>query len=391
MNSNKKTASYIIIALSLVLVASGIGIAKYLIAQKKEPSKKPAQAKIKRVRTTSVSYDQNPENIISANGRVNAVSKIDISAEVGGRLIAGNVALREGTSFRKGDVLFRVDSRIASLNLKAKKSDFMSLVAGILPDVKIDMNDQYAKWLSFYESIDINKPLPELPAFSTAVENTYVSNKNIIKTYFSLKSEEVQLEKYALRAPYSGTIDVVYFQEGANVGVGARIASLVSAKNLEVEIPIDPSYLKWLNVGKKMTLHDQKSGKTFDGKLIRISDAIDPNTQLINVYAKVEGKDVSLLYDGSYLLATIYGSDLEAGFEIPRKALYDQKEVIVMQDSLLVKMPVHLIKQKNETALIKGLPENTRVVIDGLNGTFSEYSIVDVPVSKDEYKALLNN
>lgn len=388
-SSKKKRSSIIVIVIGAIVFVSGIIISNLLASQKKDPASAIPKPKVKRVKTVEVFYDTNPENIIKSHGRVNAINKIDISAEVSGKIFKGNIELRVGESFKKGDLLFKIDNRIQSFNLSSKKSDFISLVASQLPDLQIDFTSEYEKWNTFYKSITVNDPLPRLPEFASETEKTFFANRNVLKTYFTIKADEVQLEKFSVTAPFSGTIGSVFFQEGASVNAGVKIATLISGNNLEVEIPIDPEYLKWLQKGQKIELKDKKTGDEYIGKLIRISDAIDSKTHLINIYASVSTKSHQNLFDGSFLSATIYGSDLESGFEIPRKALYDRKYVKVLRDTIIETQNVEILQMRDETALIKGIEEGKHVIIQGISDDLSRFKTVEVLVSKDEYKATI--
>ena len=87
MNSRKKNLSYIVIFLSIILVAGGIFTMRYLIGQKKAPKSKTPEQKIKRIKTTEFYSESSTENKIEAYGRVKAVNKIDIASEVSGKLL----------------------------------------------------------------------------------------------------------------------------------------------------------------------------------------------------------------------------------------------------------------------------------------------------------------
>jgi membrane fusion protein (multidrug efflux system) len=124
---------------------------------------------------------------ISTYGRVITSLETDLSAEVGGRLLAGNVSLRPGTSFQKGDLLFKVFSDDFKYQIKAKRSNFIQLIAGTLPDLQVDLPNSLSKWNSFYESINVNRVLPPLPVVNDSKELTYLASRNVLTEYYNIK------------------------------------------------------------------------------------------------------------------------------------------------------------------------------------------------------------
>ena len=72
------------------------------------------QVKLKFVNTETVKL-QTYASEIEALGRVNSTQAISVMAEVQGILLSGNLPLKKGTSFTKGQVLFGVNSNDASL------------------------------------------------------------------------------------------------------------------------------------------------------------------------------------------------------------------------------------------------------------------------------------
>ena len=98
-----------------------------------------------------------------AFGRVNSSLPLDLITEVSGKILQGSVPLKEGQRFRKGTLLFKVDNTEANLRLQASKSNFLKDIASILPDLKIDYPDSFELWQSYFNSIDVEQELPELP------------------------------------------------------------------------------------------------------------------------------------------------------------------------------------------------------------------------------------
>ena len=66
-------------------------------------------------------------NSVEGFGRVISQTNINISSEVQGKLTS-NIALKKGSKFTKGQILFYISSNDVKLAIKAKKSAYLSLL-----------------------------------------------------------------------------------------------------------------------------------------------------------------------------------------------------------------------------------------------------------------------
>lgn len=82
-----------------------------------------------------ITYTTIPVNLVK-QGRLISNHKVDISSEVQGKILKGDIPLKTGQAFKKGDLLFRVYDEEAKLALRAAKSRFLTSVANVLPDIK---------------------------------------------------------------------------------------------------------------------------------------------------------------------------------------------------------------------------------------------------------------
>ena len=73
------------------------------------------------VKTKKVAYSSNDAKIVET-GRLSSQQTVDLSAEVQGQILPGNVILKEGTKFNKGALLIKIFDEEAKNNLKASKS-----------------------------------------------------------------------------------------------------------------------------------------------------------------------------------------------------------------------------------------------------------------------------
>jgi multidrug efflux pump subunit AcrA (membrane-fusion protein) len=307
----------------------------------------------------SVSYSDMKVKI-EVFGRVNAFNKFDVVSEVPGKIIASDVTLKEGVKFRKGQKLVQIDSKEADYALKSRKSSYINRLAQVLPDIKIDFPDRYNEWKGHFENIDIDKSLPEMPKLFTPQENTFFASQNISGEYYSLKSEQERLNKYTYRAPFDGQIVSVMMEEGMVTTMGSRIIKILSNENKEVVFPVLKKELNMISVGNRVSLGDEQSQKSWNGLIVRIGGQIDPSTQSVNVFAKID--NASDLLDGSYVKANIAGSSLKDVFAISRNALLTDRKVLLVVENTLKYFSPEIIYMDNDLIYLRGFSEGVLVV-----------------------------
>ncbi|MEO0331431.1 MAG: efflux RND transporter periplasmic adaptor subunit, partial [Bacteroidota bacterium] len=293
------------------------------------------------------------------------------------------VNLKPGTNFRKGQLIYRINDAEASLNLQARKSQFLNLIASSLPDFKIDFTEDYSAWQAYFESIEINEPLKPLPEISSNKVKTFLATKNILGEYYSIKSGEENLRKYYQYAPYDGSIVNVNLETGTVVNPGANIARIIRTDQLELEIPVDPKEIRWVDEGAAVEVSSEDGMQSWPGKVIRIADFIDPTTQSINVYVGIEPEPGSGLYDGQYLRATIPGSRLEQAMQIPRRVLINEDQVYVVKDGMLKSRQVNIEKISQDQVIISP--------IEGIGLSTGDSLVVDLPANAVENMKVTTN
>ncbi len=151
----------------------------------------------------------NPTSIsseIEFTGRVIPEQEVQIFAEVSGILMSGNKPFKSGTSFKKGEIILKVDDREFRQSVMNQRSQFQSLITQILADINLDYPDEYEAWNNYLNKIDVNEELPSLPTSDNAQFNLFLTGRNINSTFFGIKQSEIRLSKYTIRAPYNGVL-----------------------------------------------------------------------------------------------------------------------------------------------------------------------------------------
>jgi membrane fusion protein (multidrug efflux system) len=356
--------------IQLTLIVLGIIIISFLAMTGLSKMKKDTKAAIPKstkryVMTKTISYDS-VATIIEASGRLASRSYIDLSAEVQGKILNSNIPLKKGQSFRKGDVLISIYADEAVLTQKAAKSRFLTSLAGILPDLKIDYPASYPNWLAFFENININEELPPLPEIKSAKEKIFVSSRNILADYFSIQSAEIRLKKYKIYAPFNGVFTNVYAEVGAIANPGVRLATIIRTDELELEVPVSVSDIKWLKTGSEVSVRNEDKSSIWTGYVSRISNFVDAQTQSISVFVKIPVENSNPLYRGQYLNARFQGKQLNGVMEIPRNAVVNGNEVYLVVNGKLKKESIKVHKLYNKTLLFSGLDEGQEIIIEPL-------------------------
>ena len=362
MNWRKVIVNIILI---IIVLASSYFLMGYLESMKTTPKSKPRQDAKLYVRAQQVNYETNSA-VISATGRLSSQEEVDLTSEVQGQILQGNVVLREGTTFKKGQLLVKIFDEEVKNNLKASKSRFMNGIASILPDIRIDYPESYAKYEAFFSSIKIDQQLPELPGLDSEKEKVFLASRNILNDYYSIKSAEVRIERYKMYAPFNGTFTNVFMEVGSVANMGSRIASMIRTDKLELSVPVEADDIYWIKVGDKVTATTQDGTHSWDGVVARKSGYVDPSTQSITVFVNLKPSKGNPLYQGQYLRATFANKTIENSIEIPRNAIFDKNRVYIVENNLLAEREVIVHKMTSTTAILSGLEANSWVVTEPL-------------------------
>ena len=296
---------------------------------------------------------------VKSSGRVIPGKIINISSEVQGVLESG-VSLKKGSKFKKGDLLFKLRDTDIKLMLAAKKSAYLSLIAQNLPDIATDFSQEFDKWNNFFNGINVDQPLDDFPSFNTTREKNFIISRNILAEYLSIKSDEFKLSKYFQFAPFTGSIVESYTDKGAIVNPGSPVIQIMRSDELEIEIPIPLKYMDNIKVGTKVNLFD--NSKTFYGKIIRKGGFINAKTQNVPVYVKPD--NATSIFYGMYLEAFLEFNDTEDVVRIPRKALFDNQKLYIINenDSTLKSISVDIRSSDDQFVYLSNIEDSVLYV-----------------------------
>ena len=344
-----------------------------------ELTKVAKNATLKTVKVEKVLLQNLPISI-KGEGRVGSLKSIKVTSEVQGQVISG-INLKMGQTFKKGELLYQLDGKEYGLGLKAKKSNFITMLAGVLADIQQDFPEQYSTWRAFYSSVTPEGNLPEIPASQSSKEKTFIATKGISAEYYNIKSMEEKLRKYAYYAPFNGSVLASYTDKGAIINPGSPIVDIIENGNLEVEIPLSAEAVKVIGIGSLVTLTDKSTNKQYSGRVQRKGSFVNAATQSIPVYVQITTGDD--LYNGMYLTAEFAAGNVKDVMIFPKRALINGDFIYEVKDSLLLKKQISLVHQEDNKVYIKGVETDNLVVIEPLLQVKDSMKVAPVLVNKN--------
>jgi multidrug efflux pump subunit AcrA (membrane-fusion protein) len=356
--------TFIVVALILLLGGSAV-LSKLFISMKPEPPRMPDMKMKRYVKAETIKYNEIISSV-AREGRVVSSSEITLVAEASGKIEKGDVTLRKGSSFKKGQLIAEIYKDEAELALKARKSRFLTIVTTLLPDIKVDFPDQLNAYEMFFRAIDMDEDLPELPVIRNEKLKIFLASRNVLSEYYGIKQDEKRLKRHSLYAPFNGTFTQVNFEVGGYVNAGGQIAKMIRTDQLEIEVPVKNDLSRWIKIGDKVRVYSKNRTSAMQGVVVRKSDFLDPRTQSRSIFVKVQHSANDVLLTGEYKLVEFPGQKIKDAMEIPRNAVFNSNEVFAVIDGKLKKRVIDIIKTNETTLIFNGLPEGQKIVVEPL-------------------------
>jgi membrane fusion protein, multidrug efflux system len=363
----------IILAVPVLILVAGYSLKTLLAAQRKNPEKKPIEIAVRYVNVKPITYIKTPITI-KGHGRLQAEQAINLLAEVSGRLQAGDVAFRRSVQFKKGQLLYQIDDREARLSLQAQRADYMTLVAGVLPDLKLDFPAEASTWETFLSKLSPTKNLPDLPELNGKPSTSLLTARRVIAQYFQIRSAEERLAKYRYYAPFSGTFTLVNQESGSIVNANTNLGRIIKTESFELSMPLPHSEVALLKSGMAVKLKNSDGSIRVNGRLNRLSSFLDAATQSLIVYITVNQAE-SKLYDGMYLEGTIDTGRSANLMAVSRKAILPQQKIYLVKDSLLQPAVANILKSDEEFVYFNGPDEGSLLVIESIVGAMPNMKV----------------
>jgi len=242
----------------------------------------------------------------------------------------------------------------------------------MMPDYKVEFPNEYEKWQNYLSEFDLNKTTQELPEINSDKEKFFLSIRNIFTTYYNVKNIETRLNKYSIKAPFSGVLTEVAVTTGTLIRQGQKLGEFINPQIYELSISVNAELGQFLKVGNEVSVTNLKKTKKWNGKIIRINGKVDLTSQTVKVFVLVKGDG---LKEGIFLDATLNATSVENGVEISRKLIVGDNEIFVVKDSTLQLQQITPVHYNDTSVIVKGLEDGTTILSKPVPGAYSGMKI----------------
>ncbi len=322
--------------------------------------------------------------VVEGTGTVRPAAEITLSAEVGGRVVVVSPKLVRGGVFSAKDTLFKLDDQ--------SYRNAVSVAQAEVEQRKVDVALAAQNQLIAQREYELLKqrlgsdapPDTSLAAQLARQQPQYeAAEASLYRAEAQLADAELNLERTAVLAPFSGRVRSEAVDIGQFISPGQAVADIYGTEAVEVDVSLSTRQAAlidglWTDDGAGRTpavVRSEFGGSwhEWNGFVDRASGALDEATRTVQIVIRVPDPfDASAirppLLVGSYPRSRIAGRALGEHDAIPRTSLRDGPSVwTATTQGTLVSLPVEVIQEIQDTVFILAdIGDTTRVIVSDL-------------------------
>ena len=207
--------------------------------------------------------------------------------------------------------------------------------------------------------------------YNSALQTGKNLRASIQASQAGMKLAERQLRDTQIRAPFDGVVEKRLVNLGELVKTQTPVIAIVRLDPLKVTAEIPEKMAPWINTGETVQLQvDAYQGRTFHGKVSRISPAVNSSTRAFPFEALVPNADGSLK-PGTVARVHIESSKIDNVLTLPYAALqyrYGVNRVFVVESDRLAMRELSVGERVGERIeILGGVKAGERVAVSDVD------------------------
>ena len=339
-------------------------------------AKKGAAGGAKAVPTVTVTTPQRrdlPVELV-AQGHLVALNQVDIRPQVAG--VIRTVNFHEGDTIQAGQLLFTLDDADLASQLRRAQANAANVQAQLDDAVRAqDRANELLKAKFLSQS-----------AVDSAISKAESLRAQLKSANADIDSARAQVAYTRIVSPLSGKAGALNVHPGslAQPSSATPLVTLAQFDPIGVEFSVPEGNLDAIVAAKaagpvKVTL-DAADGRRVDGQLSFINNTVTTGSGTISLKATFANPKQTL-WPGAYVKTTVAAGVTRNAMLLPPQALLEGPEgrfvYVVDGANKISAKPITLVRVQGEQAIVEGLRDGERVVLDG-NQTVAAGAVVQI-------------
>lgn len=365
------------ILLPIAVLAGGIGGAYLVVTNSKKPIVAAPENLGPLVRVHVVAPSDERLDVL-ARGTVEPLRTVELAAEVSGRIVGTDPALRAGGTFTPNDVLVEIDPTDYRLAIHQQESAVARAELRLLQE-EAEAESAVRAW----KQLEGDRPADPLVRREPQIKDATLA---VEAAKAQLERARTDLLRCKVQLPFAGRVRSVHADIGQTVQRGQRLAVVLDTGELEVRLPIPLHDAGFVDLplagstddGPKVELSAEFAGRrrSWPGRIVRIEGELDRKTRQLTAVARVRATGDNPLLVGMFVDATIRGRLAEQVFAVPRAAVFQGDQVWLVTERTdddgvksrhLERRTVEVLRAERDRVLVQtGLVAGDRVCVTSM-------------------------
>lgn len=304
---------------------------------------------------------------VKSQGKVQAAQQVNLSAAVAGTVEWVSPSLEAGGFVEADQTLLRIDDGEYRTAVARSRSGLQQAEAEAThAAVELERMQNLAA-----------QRLASQAQLQDAVRADAVAQARLTEARANMQQAELDLTRTEVKAPFRAVIESKRIEVGQYINRAAEVAVLYGADLVEVRVPLAIPQLGFLDIplGQRGELPADKAPQVvltgmyggtrhqWQGALVRVEAAIDPNSNSVQSIIRVSQPDQAgdewqtdiPLPIGLYVEAEIAGRHLEDIIALPRSVIRNNSQVLVVDaENKMYYRDVEIFRLEEQRVLISG-------------------------------------
>ena len=331
--------------------------------------------------TTELINQSNVELQVSSQGTVEPRTSTTLVSEVSGAVLEVASQFEVGGTFKKGDILIRLDAADYKVAKQRAEAQLKSAKAQLLTEQARSIQAK-KEWQM------TGRPIEDAPILALRTPFLAEAEARLLQAQAEVAQAELKIQRTVIRAPYAGMVSATHVDMGQYVTIGTRLGSIFAIDYAEIRLPMTDKQMSKLSLAKsaiknqpfteaKVELKAMVNGQqvSWPAVLVRSEGTIEQSSRAQYLVAQIDDpynlnnqQNSQPLLMGTFVEATVTGKIIKDVYALPRYALRSNQRIATVTAEKRLKMITvdYSYEDRNYYYLTSDLDEGVEVVTSAM-------------------------